>query len=156
MTAGVPCQDLTEIGIRGRQLEPLLLEKNGFYAYGPALLVRLLGRGGGHPRQLDDENLFFAENIFGFRFAHCPSDCIYQFDSETSDRGLMGKDVYEWASTLMGDLDFYIRRASVAGAERPAASLDTASTRGHVELMRFRGNLHTQTKDGAAIQLSVD
>jgi hypothetical protein len=176
------------------QLKPLQQQKNGFYAYGPALYVRPWGADipgnclwwnavdtwrHEHPG-LDDENLFFfAEDIYGFQFAIHSGGGIYQVDPETADRELRGKDVYEWASALMGNLDFYTGRqvadqwqelngplpvgarlappgAFSLGCEFEAEGLNAISD---VELMRFRGHLYTQTKDlpnGATVKLSVD
>jgi hypothetical protein len=172
-------------------LKPMLMQKNGFYAFGPALFVRPWGadvRGnclwwnatstwrnefGGE----GDDLLFFAEDIFGFQFAIHPNG-FYQFDPETADREYMGKDVYEWAETLMGDLEFFTG-APIAerwqelngalpagkrlappvpfafGGEFEAEQLGAITD---VELMRFRGDIYMQTKDlpdGARVEFDV-
>ncbi|THV41213.1 SMI1/KNR4 family protein [Glycomyces buryatensis] len=169
-------------------LKPLLMKQNGFYAFGPALFVRPWGPDipgnclwwnasntwRNEYNGTGDDLLFFAEDIFGFQFAIHP-DGFYQFDPETADREFMGEDIFEWAGTLMDDLDFYSGRhvaqtwqelnGRLPVGKRLAPAIPFAfggrfeaehqAAIPDVELMRFRGDIYMQTKDlpdGATIE----
>ncbi len=173
-------------------LHPILMEKNGFYAFGPALFVRPWGAelpgnclwwnakdtwryeyGG-----VGDDLLFFAEDVFGFQFAVKPDGGFYHFDAESAELEFMGKDAYQWAAKVMGDMEFYTGAPladawTAANGQLPVGSrlapavpfafggsfeVDQLGAIPDVELMRFRGDLYQQTKDlpdGATIEFEA-
>lgn len=177
---GPPLVDPEVLDMIPAPLKPLLTKKNGFYAYGPALYVRPWGADvSGNAlwwnavdtwrdeyQGVGDDLLFFAEDIFGFQFAISPQG-FYQFDPETTEREYLGADIYEWARTMISDLDFYTGfsisdawteahgRIPVGSRLAPPVpfflggefDVDGLAPINDVELMRFRGDIYQQTKD---------
>ena len=102
----------------GRELQGLLAERNGFYAFESALLVRPSCRDWGAEIPMEQWNqpglwisryrgcadglLFFAEDIFGGQFG-VDRNGVYMFDPETGDRSLVAETLTEWAEELLVD-----------------------------------------------------
>lgn len=94
---------------------PLLLARNGFYAFEGALLVRPYSSGGGvlGVREWNDATLwrqnyqelamglwFFAEDVFGCQF--CTRDGrICTFDPESGETDEVAHDLEEWARSIL-------------------------------------------------------
>ena len=101
----------------GHELMSLLGQRNGFFAFESALLIRPLSFSG-MPLGIMQWNheplwrknydmdlsgvLFFAEDIFGSQFCICP-DGINSFDPETGAFVFMAKSVESWAKCIMDD-----------------------------------------------------
>ncbi|GGM89423.1 hypothetical protein GCM10010106_41060 [Thermopolyspora flexuosa] len=98
-------------------LRPLLLMKNGFYAFESSLHVYPWGGGPGSGEFWNDPRLwreeygdavagltFFAEDAFGFQFA-TDGDAIFSFDPEVAERERVSSDVMEWASLILEDFE---------------------------------------------------
>ncbi|MEZ6073144.1 MAG: hypothetical protein R3C10_23470 [Pirellulales bacterium] len=112
--------DLNKWGPLGHELAEMLNEKNGFYAYESALLVRPL-RNARAPLGLLEwnapkswkadyvENLsdafFFAEDVFGGQY--CLREAkICAFDPETGVFEEMSSSLGAWANDVMSDYEF--------------------------------------------------
>jgi len=102
-----------------RELGKLLEQKNGFYAFESALLVRPWGNsefpldllnwnkktGWISRYKLDlPELFFFAEDVFGGQFAIAKNE-IVSFDPETGEITHLGNNLEDWACLLMNDYD---------------------------------------------------
>jgi hypothetical protein len=102
----------------GAQLARLLRQRNGFYAFENALLVRPFGAPS-RPRdiatwnQVDlwislyyrfrlGEMLFFAEDIFGDQFALREGEVVH-FDAETASVRVIAGSLGEWAERILAD-----------------------------------------------------
>lgn len=108
-------------GKLGLELESLLSQKNGFYAFESALHLFPSGPSEGinieqwnskdlwissYGDLLADNCVFFAEDIFGCQF------CIYQdevhsFDIETGELEFMASSIEEWAAIILEDYNMW-------------------------------------------------
>lgn len=112
-------QHLGQWGSLGEELAQVLSQRNGFYAYESALLVRPLTRAnsplglvewnvddlwkGKYHEDLADA-LFFAEDAFGVQF--CIRDRrVYTFDPETASFESLSDSFSGWAEALLMDYD---------------------------------------------------
>lgn len=110
-------------GSLGDELFALLCQKNGFYAFESALLLRGCGhRGADSPEygllEWNDDALwkhaygtdtradafYFAEDIFGCQFAIDKSGVIC-FDPETGAADFLARDIESLAGKLLGDFE---------------------------------------------------
>jgi hypothetical protein len=111
---------LAALGSIGQQLSDLLARKNGFYAFGAALLMRpykSLSRPLGIEEwnnvglwkhewsELLDNVLCFAEDVFGGQFC-VKQEKIYAFDPETADFEYMCDNLESWANIILTDTNF--------------------------------------------------
>lgn len=115
-------------GLKG-ELCGLLSQKNGFYAFDSALLVRPLGASTA-PASLERWNdpslwidsygmelpdlYFFAEDIFGGQFA-LGKDGVVSFDPETGELNTISDSLEGWAKELLSD-DEYLTGSSLAAS----------------------------------------
>lgn len=107
-------------GSLSRELEKMLYQKNGFYAFESALHVLPSGcqascidleswnqddswrKGYG---EVVSEYLFFAEDILGEQFA-LGKKGIYKFDPETAELKLLAASIDEWAARILDDYEY--------------------------------------------------
>lgn len=107
-------------GTLARELEELLLEKNGFFAFEGALRVfptcktrQSIGLEDWNSAHLwleyysdlVDGCLFFAEDIFGGQFV-LKNDSVHTFDPETANLEIMASSLEEWAEQLLTDYNY--------------------------------------------------
>lgn len=104
-----------------KELFDLLCQKNGFFAFESALLVRPFIFGG-KPTSLEKWNevqlwkdcykfelpelFFFAEDIFGGQFAILQNK-IVTFDPETGEIEKVSESINAWAKEVLSDYDFF-------------------------------------------------
>lgn len=108
---------LRDWGLLGDQLLTFLRQKNGFYAFESALLLRPLDNDEAplgllqwnQPRLWKDEYierlddaLFFAEDVFGCQFAIRHGE-IWFFDPEWGTFESIASSLEQWASEIVGD-----------------------------------------------------
>lgn len=102
------------------ELSALLSDKNGFYAFESALVVRPMDSDG-NPYGIAQWNLtsswkkeykinlsdsiFFAEDIFGIQFC-LKKDAVYSFNPETAEFKKIGNSLEAWAQWLLADHKF--------------------------------------------------
>ena len=114
----VPSPSLGHGGIRHRELDELLAQRNGFYCFEGALHVFASGLG---ERDLQAWNspslwrdaydnmaegcLFFAEDLVGNQFA-IANDQIVLFDAETGDLEAVAESLEEWSAKVIHDCDY--------------------------------------------------
>lgn len=108
----------TALGQRGSELLAVLEERNGFFAFESALLVRPSGLSK-RVRSLESWNapglwrdsyegtplqagFFFAEDAFGGQFALAPSG-VSSVNPETGEGQLVAADLEEWAEIVLKD-----------------------------------------------------
>lgn len=102
------------------EVDFMLAQKNGFYAFEGALHVFPEQAGDVNPHEVtlaewNDRNLwrveyenlteglfFFAEDIFGVQFS-IQQDCIVSFDPESGEIKRIAGDVEEWAGVILCD-----------------------------------------------------
>ena len=111
---------VTRFGGLGAGLVDLLTERNGFYAFESALLVRPLGKSSS-PLDLASWNsetlwvsryalfnlptlLFFAEDLFGNQFAISDSGVV-SFDPETGELAPLADSLQSWCDVLLSDFN---------------------------------------------------
>lgn len=102
---------------RGRELVSLLAQRNGFFAFESALLVRPINFHGSplgivqwnddalwrHEFDCDFSSvLFFAEDIFGAQFCFRENK-ISSFDPETGDFQTIAQTLEQWAAWILED-----------------------------------------------------
>jgi hypothetical protein len=105
-------------------LDELYRQKNGFYAFGGALLVRPIdSKHVSMPRGIMQWNepalwrttygdlipeaeVFFAEDAFGNQFSFDPKAGFCFFDAETGDKKPIADSVSDWASAVLVDWDY--------------------------------------------------
>lgn len=107
-------------GNLGKELQNLLLQKNGFYCFESALHFFPSGLSDNtislehwnslelwkqHYSFLADEYLFFAEDIFGGQFC-IVKDKICTFDPETGDIEKIANNFETWAKCILDEYDF--------------------------------------------------
>lgn len=104
------------------ELKNLLHNKNGFYAFESALLVRPWSENITIPLNLEKWNdintwletydmklpqlFFFAEDIFGGQFAILKNE-IVSFDPETGEIKIISNSLEDWASQILDDYDYF-------------------------------------------------
>ncbi len=103
------------------KLDPLLSQRNGFYAFKQALHVFPCDKDQGFIdiaswndpdvwvgsyEGYADGMLFFAEDVFGCQFG-INDNGIYTFDPETADREWFATDCEAWAAKLLSDWNLY-------------------------------------------------
>jgi hypothetical protein len=111
-----------EFGQVGEELQALLYERNGFYAFESALLIRPSCSPGvslevsleewNEPTlwtkeygDLADHYLFFGEDLFGIQFC-IGKGGILAFDPETGAKSLVAADLSGWARQILIDYKF--------------------------------------------------
>jgi hypothetical protein len=102
-----------------KDLQVLLAERNGFYAFEAALLVRPSGSSASEScieewnepslwiRAYDglaDSCLFFAEDAFGGQFC-IGQEGVLSFDPETGERSVVAADLEGWASAILREYE---------------------------------------------------
>lgn len=95
----------------------LLAQRNGFFAFESALLVRPIGgpldvlawnSPQGWRSEYGDSTsglFFFAEDIFGGQFA-VDSDRVVTFDPETGEREFIASSIETWSRAILDDFDY--------------------------------------------------
>ncbi|MBC7351479.1 MAG: SMI1/KNR4 family protein [Thermogutta sp.] len=116
-----PEDHLRSLSHLAEELAALLHQRNGFFAYQSALLVRPLS----HERpplgviQWNEaglwkeeyhadlgEVIFFAEDVFGNQFA-IRSGGVWFFDAETGDLEFIAESLDEWARLVVGNPEYW-------------------------------------------------
>ena len=113
-----PSPIVSEAGpLLGSLLEEILSEKNGFYAFESALLVRPFSSAtaplgvvewndpSGWKRKFDADlssEIFFAEDVFGEQFS-LRNDGVFKFNPETGEIELVAKSLDAWAEKVLED-----------------------------------------------------
>jgi len=102
------------------QLDHLLKQKNGFYAFEGALLVRPSNTSSGvlgvsdwnneslwryEYQDLASNLVFYAEDLFGNQFA-LESGQVVLFDAETGDKEVLAQDINGWAKLILEDNNY--------------------------------------------------
>lgn len=106
-------------GRLGRELGELLEQRNGFLAFGSALLVRGCGEEPGNLLDWNRESgwratycgmadglFFFAEDVLGGQFA-LMEDQVLTFDPETGERAACASSLEDWADQLFADVEVW-------------------------------------------------
>jgi hypothetical protein len=105
-------------GLIGSELQELLAQRNGFYAFESALFVRGFGPAGGDIVRWNRDDswrdgygedalglFFFAEDVFGSQFA-IQQDIIVQFDAETGSKTRMASSMEDFVDQLLDDYNY--------------------------------------------------
>jgi hypothetical protein len=103
----------------GRELTEVLEERNGFYAFESALLIRGSGDTESSLSAWNSEGAwrshygdiarglyFFGEDLFGTQFA-IDGDAIVSFDPESGERQVLGSSLEDWADRLFQDWNLF-------------------------------------------------
>ncbi len=59
-----------------------------------------------YPNIVRDDEIFFAQEIFGNQFGFSPKGIIF-FNIETGEKEIIGSTFSDWIDVLLDDLDFY-------------------------------------------------
>jgi len=113
---------LTPFGSIGSELLNLLGQRNGFYAFESALLLRASGQSKapfdlaswnsknlwlyGYSAFKISELLFFAEDVFGNQFA-IDKDHVVFFDPETGETSPMADSLEGWCNAILSDFNHH-------------------------------------------------
>jgi hypothetical protein len=120
---GILSWDLEYQGVdesRVQELGQLLSERNGFYAFESALHVFPAVTTGdqigldlwnseslwklSYDKDLVENCLFFAEDIFGVQFCIC-GEYIWSFDPETGQKEPLANNLRAWADSILADYE---------------------------------------------------
>lgn len=171
----------------------MLQKRNGFYAFESALHVfptcskqQEIGLNDWNEKMLwryayqglDDNCLFFAEDLFGMQFCYLNKK-IYSFDPETGSLNYLALNIEDWAGMILGDYDFmtgyslghlwqknnkpipagYRLLPKIPFVTGGGFSIENLYLSDAIQGMKFRASIANQIKslpDGATIKFNIN